>query len=217
MQGPISQRPEFAVVEAMEHLECRPRLPRVVSPAALPTSLDSRRNLDPRFGARGHARVVGLGAGAVVPVRLRRLLIRGHRRRLDDNLGRVRPPRAAPPRAAPPRAAPPESGSANDEDGAAESGVDGPAKSRVEGAAKSGVEGPAKSRADEGSAKSGAVETVAAPVASASMTSRETWRDRSENERCHQEGHCNCWSHSVDSAGRISAGRVNPPAKPPVN
>jgi len=49
----------------------------------------------------------------------------------------------------------------------------------------------------EGSAKPRAVEAAATAVASASMTSRESGRGRSEKERCHQKRCCNCWSHAA--------------------
>src|SRR5262249_59773400 len=48
----------------------------------------SRRNLDPHFRARRGGRIVGFGAGTVVPVRLR-LLVHDDRRWLHDDLRRV--------------------------------------------------------------------------------------------------------------------------------
>src|SRR5262245_28658974 len=60
----------------------------------------SRRYLDPHLGARGNCRIVGLGAGTVVPVRLRQAFFHDDWRRLYDNLRRivvrVIPPRTPP-------------------------------------------------------------------------------------------------------------------------
>jgi len=63
-----------------------------------------RRDLDPRLWARGSSRIVGFGAGTVVPVRLGRLLLDVDRRLLDDDgrrcvavVGRVVVGRVIPP------------------------------------------------------------------------------------------------------------------------
>src|SRR6516165_5849626 len=73
----------------------------------MPTALVllcSRRDLDPRLGARGSGRIVRVGARAVVPIRLRRLrrlLVYDDWRRLYNDLRRIVVGRVIPPRAAP--------------------------------------------------------------------------------------------------------------------